>query len=112
MTVGDIIRFFKQMDDDLKQGEQPQEWTPEYVEKQFYGVDFARPSPKQIADAHNAALAAEREVSLGLIKNLHDCEQQLAAEREKRKLLVDAIESYLAKQRVQILKEALAKEGK
>jgi hypothetical protein len=57
-------------------------------------------------------LAAEREVSLGLIKNLHDCEQQLAAEREKCKALVEAIESYLVKQRVQILKEALVKGGK
>jgi hypothetical protein len=75
-------------------------------------IPLSHDKVKLILDAHKTALDGERV----RVKKLADewWGMALTAEREKRKALVDAIESYLVKQRVQILKDALAKkeEGK
>jgi hypothetical protein len=74
-------------------GEQPQEWTVESVHRL---VAMANWEAHKIACAHNATLAAEREFcanlnALASAKREEVYEQQLAAERERREALVDAL---------------------
>jgi hypothetical protein len=59
--------------------EQPQEWTAEYVENSYY-EDNERWT-QNIADAHNAALAAEREKRRLDLEHILDLDRQIAAER-------------------------------
>ena len=86
--------------------EQSQEWTPEggtlITPNEIFKIGKYR--AKSIADAHNAALAAleaaERDRNFAAEKELRDkarmrieeLKQQLAAERERRKPLVEALE--------------------
>jgi hypothetical protein len=72
---------------------QPQEWTPQFVHDL---VTKAELPYQAVADAHNAALAAVQErVSQAWLKaesdTIRQLRDQLAAEREKVKLLVDAL---------------------
>jgi hypothetical protein len=66
ITVGDVTEFMKQMDKDLAETI-PQEWTSDKVI--MMGVDDADVAYK-IANAHNAALAAERERNKTLMEAL------------------------------------------
>jgi hypothetical protein len=61
--------------------EQPQEWTPEWFETTFQDHDWIQ----QVCDAHNAALATEREDTEKYRSNCLYWKEQLAAEREKYK---------------------------
>ena len=69
---------------DIQQREPPQEWTPEYVQSYFGWEDKASQLVAQrLADAHNAALAAERKADElerhNWQKILNDLSQQLAS---------------------------------
>jgi hypothetical protein len=68
--------------------EQPQKWTAETV-MAIAKSGFAFEACERISQAHNAALAAVRK----FWKDSYDtCHATLAAERKKRKPLVDALE--------------------
>ncbi len=82
--------------------EQPQEWTPEYVENEllFEGCLFEG-CFKKIADAHNAALAAAQwqiEMDTECIERIRNhgmkMELQLAAEREKLNAIKELLDRY------------------
>jgi hypothetical protein len=103
--------------------EQPQEWTRDFVQDLRFN---AHDEDQAIADAHKAALAAEREKHarelLAKQTRIEIFQQQLAAEREKVKPLVDALKLVRRKIRIhtvtitervaratQIINDALAK---
>jgi len=74
-----------------------EEWTPEYVDE-LLGQIVAN-GVKRIADAHNAALAAEREERAIIERSREAWKSQvtglteaLAAERDKAKRLEEALE--------------------
>jgi hypothetical protein len=73
---------------------QPQEWTPEMVAATLKDRPFAHST---LASAHNAALAAKQQYWQRIAEahgcaDLTDAFVQLAAEREKTKRLVEALE--------------------
>jgi hypothetical protein len=81
--------------------EQPQEWTTQTVQALFDRNHFTA-----IADAHNAALAAEREKRridleniLDLERHILDLGQQLAVERVKVEILTKCAANRQAKER-------------
>jgi hypothetical protein len=66
--------------------EQPQEWTPEYVDR----LVTTSYDGRRIADAHNAALAALRDDHTRRTNSLQDFySRQLAAEREKLAIFIE-----------------------
>jgi len=85
-------------------GDVSQEWTPEYVRQIGGHYSIRQQKDRAIADAHNAALAAEREdkeyyktMFLEGNKRAIRAEQALAAEREKGRQLMESIETYTRK---------------
>ncbi len=82
-----------------------QEWTPEYVRQIVYaatGAQILDDVAKVVSDAHNAALAAERKETEIWKQGCTDRDKQLAAERDKVKALVDALER-IAEKRVLVM---------
>ncbi len=90
------------------------EWTVEgkaiWQDTQPVGVAESGKEAKLIADAHNAALAAEKDVANTAMSLLADAEQQLAAEKRARLFsehdLIAKFDQQLAAEREKV------KEGK
>jgi hypothetical protein len=73
--------------DESERENNPQEWTEDYIRQLSQissGDGFLR-----IANARNAALAAEREETTRWVIEAHASAKELAAERERNKTLVD-----------------------
>jgi hypothetical protein len=96
--------------------EQPQEWTPEFVAKilEQTGDPYENPPEKQIADVHNAELAAERSLRETAQSNadlwheeMMKSDERLAAEREKSSMVRFA---PMALDEVEELRQQLAAE--
>lgn len=78
------------VDEVIKKWPNEQGWTPEYVQDVTEAsMSFCR----IIAAAHNAAIAAA--IKAAVQRTLSNCEGQLAAEREKVRLLAGALDEFL-----------------
>src|SRR5256885_16325410 len=84
--------------DDFSASSEPQAWTPKYVKALIHESPAFKDIYKRLSDAHNTALAAEHsraksweEVALKEEKVARKAEHELAAGREKRKLLVEVL---------------------
>jgi hypothetical protein len=70
---------------------EPQEWTVEWLINKI-GWSQTNSAPfREVCDAHNAALTALNEECNRYVRQLAKAHKQLAAERDKRKPLVEAL---------------------